>query len=200
MRPSGTGVPVIVLLSMFITSNVEAQVMCTLGAVFNQSQYNPYLDSAPSTQAAQEVNQIYNVLCYPYGCGTYFLVSNPTIPNAMAAPIGPGQTKIGYQPTFMNSIALQYGGGATLGILAHEFGHHIDFHTTPSWMNTSWSRELKADAWAGCALARLGVSTSQLDNALAAIARFPSASHPGWPQRQQAVSTGFVSCGGYWPF
>ena len=146
------------------------------------------------------VMQIYNLLCSssPYGCGTYFLFSNPTVPNAMAMAVGPGQTKITYSADFMNSIAGEYGGGATFGILAHEFGHHLDIHLTPSWMNTSWSRELKADAWAGCALARAGVDTTAIENALTAIAAYPSPSHPDWPLRRQAVRTGFANCGGQW--
>ena len=202
MRVSGTVVSLAVALSWFIGSSAQAQVMCSLGAGFGQPQYNPYLDQAdaPDSRAARELAEIYRALCSPIGCGSVLLVHNPTVPNASATIIGPGQTKIGYQPAFMNRIALQYGGGATFGILAHEFGHHIDFHTTPPWMNTSWSRELKADAWAGCALARTGVSTGYLENALVAIGQYPSASHPAWPQRLPAVRHGFVSCGGLWPF
>ena len=188
-----------VALSMILAGSVHAQLMCSLGAGPAQQPYNPLYDQAPSPRADQELRRVYSVLCPPpYGCGYYLLVSNPTTQNAMAMTIGPGQSKIAYQPDFMDRIAQQHGGGATFGILAHEFGHHIDFHTTPPWMNNSWSRELKADAWAGCALARTGIGTGQIENALRAIAASPSPSHPPWPQRNQAVRTGFVSCGGHW--
>ena len=187
------------VMSLFLGSSVQAQMTCSLGDQGLQQHYNPYLDQQPSLHANQELTLIYTVLCPPpYGCGQYLLVSNPTVSNAMAMAIGLGQTKIVYQPNFMNSIAQLYGIGATFGILAHEFGHHIDFHTTPLWMNNSWSRELKADAWAGCALFRTGIGTSNIENALRAIAQFLSPSHPGWPQRLQAVRTGFINCGGQW--
>ena len=176
-------------------ASAYGQVMCSLGP--GQSMYNPYFDQLPTRHAANELTRISKLLC-PRGCGSYMLVSNDTVPNAMAQAIGWGQTKISYASGFMNQIAEQHGLGATFGIMAHEFGHHIDFHTTPPWMNNSWSRELKADAWAGCALARAAVGTEQIQNALQAIAAYPSPSHPGWPQRNQAVQTGFVNCGGQW--
>ena len=187
------------VLGLFLGGSAHAQLMCSLGAQPAPQQYNPLSDQAPSPRADQELKRIYSVLCPPpHGCGYYLLVSNPTTQNAMAMTIGLGQSKLAYNSDFMDRIVQQYGGGATFGILAHEFGHHIDFHTTPVWMNTSWSRELKADAWAGCALARTGIGTGQIENALRAIAASPSPSHPPWPQRHQAVRTGFVSCGGHW--
>lgn len=183
-------------LGMFFAVNANAQLMCSLGGPPIQN-YNPHFDQLPSQRAGSELGAIYQVLC-PGGCGNYVLVSNPSAPNALAAAIGPGQSKIAYNPGFMNQIANTFGPGATFGILAHEFGHHIDFHTTPPWMNNSWSRELKADAWAGCALARVGGNTGQIENALRAIAAYPSASHPGWQYRHNAVRTGFINCGGQW--
>lgn len=199
MRLGKSVLLMVVVLNTAWVGAARAQIVCTLG-VGPVQQYNPGWDMAPSSRAASELMQIYNLLCSssPYGCGTYFLFSNPTVPNAMAMAVGPGQTKITYSADFMNSIAGEYGGGATFGILAHEFGHHLDIHLTPSWMNTSWSRELKADAWAGCALARAGVDTMAIENAITAIAAYPSPSHPHWPLRNQAVRTGFTSCGGQW--
>jgi hypothetical protein len=191
--------PILIVLffsSLLLSNYSNAQLMCNLGASPGQ-QYNSLYDQPPSQRASSELNTIYRILC-PTGCGNYLLVQNQTVPNAMAAVIGSGQSKIVYNPSFLTKISQQFGGGATFGILAHEFGHHIDFHTTPSWMNNSWSRELKADAWAGCALARLGGSTNQIENSLTAIAAYPSASHPGWQQRHQALRTGFVNCGGNW--
>ena len=186
---------VVFALGAITCTSAYGQVMCSLGP--GQSMYTPYRDQPPTSRAAIELARIYSLLC-PRGCGGYILVSNDTVSNAMAQVIGSGQTKIAYASRFMNQIAQQYGLGATFGILAHEFGHHIDFHTTPPWMNNSWSRELKADAWAGCALARAAVGTEQIQNALRAIAAYPSPSHPGWPQRNQAVRLGFVNCGGQW--
>ena len=173
-----------------------AGVTCSLGHAAGR-RYTPALDRPPTHRAAAELDQIYKMLC-PRGCGRYRLVQNPTVPNAFAQVIGRQVTKIAYNPTFMNQIAIKYGPGATFGILAHEFGHHIDLNTTAPWMNTAWSRELKADAWAGCALARAGILPNQIQNSLRAIAAYPSHSHPGWQQRHVAVRQGFESCGGRW--
>jgi hypothetical protein len=183
-------------LGLLFATSASAGLMCSLGASPSQ-QYNPYYDQQPSSRASSELNTIYRALC-KNGCGNYVLASNSSAPNALAAATGPGQSKIAYNPDFLNQVANQFGGGATFGILAHEFGHHIDFHTTAPWMNNSWSRELKADAWAGCALARVGGNTQQIENALRAIAAYPAPSHPGWQQRHQAVRTGFINCGGKW--
>ena len=147
---------VVIAVVLLAAGTAQAQVMCSLGPGVNQ--YNPFLDEPPTYRASIELDEIYQVLC-PYGCGTYVLVSNPSTPNASAITFGMGQTKISYQDSWMDMIDRRYGGGATYGILAHEFGHHIDLHTTPQWMNTSWSRELKADArgrvarWPGAAWA-----------------------------------------------
>ena len=189
----------VVALNVAWAGAANAQLVCTLG-VGPAQPYNPNWDMAPTPHAVSELRQIYNLLCSssPYGCGNYILVRNPTVPNAMAMVAGPGLTKIAYSADFMNWVASQHGGGATFGILAHEFGHHLDLHTTPPWMNTAWSRELKADAWAGCALAAAGIGTTAIENALTAIAAYPARSHPAWPMRHRAVRTGFVSCGGQW--
>jgi len=181
---------------LFLTTSVNAQLMCSLGNSSGQ-QYNPDFDVPPNSRALRELRTIYQALC-PTGCGQGFLASNQSVPNALALAIGNGTTKISYNPDFLNNIRNMYGGGATFGIIAHEFGHHIDFHSTPQWMNNSWSRELKADAWAGCALARVGGNTQQIENALRAIAAYPSSSHPGWRHRHQAIREGFISCSGNW--
>lgn len=184
-----------VMVAALAPRAAQAQ-MCSLG-VSGPQPYSPAFDAPPSPRAAAEVQQIISVLC-PGGCGRVELVSNQSTANASATAMGMGQTMISYSPQFLTRIEQQYGAGATFGILAHEFGHHIDFHTTAPWMNTSWSRELKADAWAGCALARVGGSTAQIEASLQAIAAFPSPSHPSWQQRVPAVRTGFANCGGQW--
>ena len=198
MRLCRTGISVTVVLSVFMVGNVQAQMMCNLGTS-GFVQYNPNLDQPPSSRATLELMVIYEALC-PDSCGEYLLVSNQTVPNALAVVIGPGQTKIGYKPEFMYNVESTFGSGATLGILAHEFGHHIDLNTFPSWMSNSWSRELRADAWAGCTLAKLYENTYALENALKAIASFPSPTHPPWQQRLLAVRSGYFNCGGsFWP-
>ena len=188
----------VLMLGLCLVSDAKAQAMCSLGPTAGQP-YNAHLDRPPSSRALQELQAIYLAICPPpLGCGNYVLFSNPTAPTIMWTPVRPGYSKFVYNSVLLNQLAIQYGVGASFGVLAHAFGHHIDFNTTPAWMNDSWSSELRADAWAGCALARTGVGTGQIENALVAIAAFPVPGSPGWPQRQLAVRTGFISCGGQW--
>ena len=188
----------VAMLGLFAVGDLGAQTFCSMGPTSVQ-QYNQYLDQAPSPRALQELQAIYTALCPPpLGCGNYVVFSNPTAPTILWSPVGPAYSKFVYNSAFLTQLAAQYGDGASYGLLAHAFGHHIDFNTTPPWMNNSWSSELKADAWAGCALAKTGVGTGQIENALVAIAAFPVPGNPGWPQRQLAVRTGFINCGGQW--
>lgn len=173
--------------------SASSQVYCQLGPGANM--FNPAYNQPPTQYAAQALQAIYGALC-PNGCGGVQLFLNESTPNAMAAPIGPGTTMITYASAFMNQLHYQFGSESAIGVMAHEFGHHIDLHQSPPWMNNSWSRELKADAWAGCALARMGMQPAALAAALQAIAAYPSPSHPPWPQRVQAVEQGYVACGG----
>jgi hypothetical protein len=106
------------------------------------------------------------------------------------------ESVIAYSPAFMSRLAAKFGQPATFGVLAHEVGHHIDLLRNFAWMSNAWSRELRADAFAGCALARAGLPTEKLETALRAIAAYPTSSHPAWKQRQVAVRRGYEQCGG----
>ena len=124
------------------------------------------------------------------------LVRNQSAGNALTLVLPNGAAKVAYNPQFMQSVQESFGEEAIFGILAHETGHVIDGRTQVSWMLDSWGRELRADAWAGCALARAKMSTSEMRNSLQAISQYPSPSHPGWNLRIPALETGYRACGG----
>jgi hypothetical protein len=63
-------------------------------------------------------------------------------------------------------------------------------------MKEAWDDELRADAWAGCALAKAELKPSGLQAALLAMWTYPSASAPPWSARRPAITAGFVQCGG----
>lgn len=154
-------------------------------------------DQPASPLAHRVLSDVQRRLC-PSGCGSVDLASNEGVGNAMAMMRRHGHTSIRYSRMFMNRIAASYGQGAAAGIFAHEFGHHIDFLSPASWMSHSWGKELRADGWAGCYLARAGLGANQMEMALRAIAQAPSMSHPGWPQRVRALRQGYGACGGHW--
>jgi hypothetical protein len=179
-------------LSLSASTGYGQVLVCSLGGP--GAGYNPTFDSDPPAFAMNVAKRVADALC-DGRCGVT-LSQNPTAPNAMTFVVPSGQAKIVYSPAFMNEVEARIGGAATFGILAHEVGHVVDGRTQVSWMLDSWSRELRADAWAGCALARAGLSTSELQTALMAVSQYPSATHPAWNLRLPAVATGYSACGG----
>jgi hypothetical protein len=181
------------LAVLFAHSAANAQMMvCTLG---EQGPYTPMANMPPAPRPSMELMRISQVLC-PMGCGRVMLFENQTVSNAMTSTM-PGQgSVISYNPGFMGQIFSQFGAGATFGVLAHEFGHHIDLQQPAAWMDHAWGRELRADAWAGCALARSGFDAAQASAALQAIAAYPSPTHPAWNLRVPALRQGYMNCGG----
>lgn len=91
---------------------------------------------------------------------------------------------------------------AVVGILAHEVGHHLDFldgarkpqSCTGDASMVCHLLELTADSYAGCSLARSGLSPEPLLSFLRIEASQESDSHPAWPDRKRAVMSGFERC------
>lgn len=182
----------LLIIALLVAPTTNAQrLVCSIGPGGAGS--NPAYDQPPTQAALAELDYILDLLC-PQGCGSVTLVSNQTTGGAMSELMGPGYSKISYNPAFMNGVWSQFGPGASFGIMAHELGHHLDFNINAPWMDHSWGRELRADAWAGCALARAGLPEAQMDAALQAVAAYPSPTHPGWQQRAYAVREGYSWC------
>ena len=59
---------------------------------------------------------------------------------------------------------------------------------------SNWDEELRADYFAGCALARAGRSSSELENALRALATVATQSHPNFSKRNPVVRRGYQDC------
>jgi hypothetical protein len=186
----------IFFLSMFmLLSSTEAQLyVCQMGA--GGSAYNQAMDMQPDSRAYNEMLMVMRAMC-GNNCGNVTLVQNRTASLAMMFVLSQGVSKIVYNPDDFNYISTRYGGAATIAIFAHELGHHIDFYyVPPSWMQSSWDREIKADAWAGYALAKLGLSTTETEIFLKVLAAYPSPTHPAWNIRIPALRSGFYAGGG----
>lgn len=186
------------LLAIVLTLPLNAatpQVICALGS--GASSYNAYADQRPSGDAMELARQVSAALiskCSP-DCPTLAIFSNATAPNALLLADS-GKAKMAYSPKFFTSVYEKYGDGAIIAIIAHMLGHAIDATAPARWLPGSMGPELRADAWAGCALASADLSANGLDAAFTALSLYPSASHQAWSQRLSALRLGYTHCGG----
>ena len=171
------------------------EVVCRLGPA--GPPYNAYSDERSSGDAlelAGKVNAALVSSCRP-DCPRISMYRNPTASNLMFMRSG-DQTKLIYKPGFFTSVYESDGDGGILALIAHEVGHAIDRATPASWMKSNWSPELRADAWAGCALARINLSSRTLKAGFNALSKYPAPSHPEWSVRLPVLQFGYTQCGG----
>jgi len=145
-------------------------------------------------ELAGKVNAALVSMCRP-NCPALAMFRNSTATNVMLITDA-GHAKLLYKPGFFTSVYETYGDGGILAILAHEVGHAIDASTRSSWIKSNWSPELRADAWAGCAFAKMNLNASASKAALSTLSKYPSPSHPSWATRLPVVRVGYTQCGG----
>jgi len=182
------------LVSAILPWAATAQVVCALGPSASYSAASDQRPSPDAMQLAGRVNAALTPICSP-NCPAIAVFRNTTAPRAMLIAAN-GQAKIVYEPQFFSMLYDNYGDGAIIAIIAHELGHALDETAPAAWMNRSWSPELRADTWAGCALAKSGLSATSVKEALTAVSKYPSPAHPIWAQRLPALRLGFTHCGG----
>jgi hypothetical protein len=186
---------VLILLLLAPASFAQFGVICSLGPM-GFGGYNPMLDQPASGHALTIGKRVATVLCG--GVCRVDLVRNVSAGNALTLVDMQGKAKIAYAPQFMQQLEGTLGESAVFGVMAHEVGHVIDARApvVPLWFDNSWSRELRADSWAGCALAKAHLARNAMTAALQAIAAYPSPSHPAWNLRVPALDAGYLGCGG----
>jgi hypothetical protein len=145
-------------------------------------------------ELAGRVNAALKTICAA-NCPETVLFRNSTAANAMLVAAA-GQAKLVYAPQFFSAAYEALGDGAILGLIAHELGHALDDTLGAVWVKSDWPAELRADAWAGCTLARIDLSSTDLDASLSALAKYPPTARPGWKQRLPVLRSGFTQCGG----
>jgi hypothetical protein len=183
------------LLALFLPLTAAAEVICALGT--EVSVYKATSDQRPTADAMEVVrrlNTAFTSICSPK-CPQIAIFRNITAANAMLILNG-DDAKLVYAPKFFQSIDDNYGDGAIIAVIAHEFGHALDEIYPAKFKNAGSTPELRADAWSGCALAKVELSPSDLGGALAALAKYPSPAHPNWALRLPALRTGYTGCNG----
>jgi hypothetical protein len=172
-----------------------AQVVCALGT--GTSAYKPAEDQRPTPDAmelAGRVNAAVKSIC-KNSCPTIALFRNTSAANVMLIA-NAGQAKLVYAPQFLTAAYEAFGDGGVMALMAHELGHALDDTLGAAWIKTGWAPELRADAWAGCVLARTDLEAIDLESTLEALAKYPAPAHPSWNLRLPAFRTGFNQCGG----
>lgn len=183
--------PVLFLLPMA----AAAQVVCALGP--GASSYSSGDDQRPTVDAmelAGRANTAVKTIC-GNNCPMVVVFRNATAANAMLIA-NAGEAKLVYAPKFFDAVYDAFGDGGILGVTAHILGHALDDTLGAAWVKSSWPPELRADAWTGCALARASLSPDDLEGAVGALAKYPSATHPAWSERLPVLRIGFSQCGG----
>jgi hypothetical protein len=180
------------LLAVALLVPLKAEIVCALGA--GAASYKPAADQRPSGDALQlagRVNAALKTICGAQ-CPTMAVLRNATAPNAMLIADA-GQAKLVYSPQFFAAAYDSFGDSGIVAVIAHVVGHALDATMGAAWIRKSWTPELRADAWAGCILARLDPG---LQPSLAALAKYPAPAHPSWKLRLPALRAGYTQCGG----
>ena len=134
----------------------------------------------------------------------YLIQSCSNIDNALAVQLG-GVRYILYDQYFMESVAndLNNSNWVQIFILAHEVGHHINYHTLDMLLYETIDseteakqreQELDADLFAAMVIARLGGSLEDIIEVIKNISTNESdlkSSHPNKEKRLNAVKIGY---------
>jgi len=142
---------------------------------------------ASSAEAKNVINHIIDVI----GLQPTFDIRSANIPNAAA--VVQGSTRyILYNPNFIASIEKAAGNKwASIAILAHEIGHHLNGHTI-SGTGSRPNIELEADEFSGFVLRKMGASLDQAQLAMKVAADIKASStHPGKNDRLEFIAYGW---------
>jgi hypothetical protein len=141
-------------------------------------------------------------------CGSVVLIAEPGVRSAETRPQAPGYASfIAYNPR-ARDCARHPDASIRFYCMAHEYGHHLDVTMNPAWSSDGWTRELRADALAGCAFARAHVSMDGIQGSLvrAVLLDTPAGraraeacgsdgAHPGFRFSWDALHRGARLCG-----
>lgn len=183
-----------IALFLLLPVIAAAEVVCALGP--NVAGYNPASDTQPTPDAMAELRRLSEGLqpvCTPR-CPQIAVLRNPTAPNAMLIATNE-QAKIVYAPPFFQSLYDKFGDGAVIGVLAHEFGHALD-ELNPGRFGKGGTPEQRADAWAGCALAKVQLTPTGLGEALSGVTQYPTPGNSDRTLRMATLRVGYTQCGG----
>jgi len=186
---------ILTLFSLFIISNLFCQEKIKINKVCC------YYDERVATElytfkADEDINAALNLITSASGLTQNYKVIAANVPNACATLIYNKKSNsferyIIYNQTFIYNITNKVNYWASICILAHEVGHHLNGHS----LLPGGSRpniELEADKFSGFVLAKLGASLEEAQSAIQSLAsEFSSSTHPPRSARLAAIANGW---------
>lgn len=168
----------------FFTSPLQAQNICT--QQFSNISMQGTARGITTSDAQGIVADILNVM----GLKGDFEVKAAKIANA-AAVVFNGKRYLLYNPVFIAALNDATGNDwASVSVLAHEIGHHLNGHTLAG--GSEPGRELEADEFSGYIMQRLGASLDEAETAMKLAADVNgTATHPGRTARLIAIEQGW---------
>ncbi len=119
-----------------------------------------------------------------------FRILAGNVANAVAVIQGEERVIV-YNQSFMQNMNTRTGTGwASISILAHEIGHHLQGHTLKAGGSRPNS-ELEADRFSGFVLRRMGASLDEAQAAMRSMNSSGSSTHPPSSARLAAISNGW---------
>ena len=179
-------------LTIFLSFQLFAQLNIRIGShepVRTNSGWNVPMHNFASVAEGQSI--IADILEAVNRTANFEIRSTTSIPNAAAVNYG-GRRYVLYNPNFINSLdRASRNRWASISVLAHEVGHHLEGHTDAS-QGSHPSIELEADEFSGYALRKMGASLEEAQSAMRLIAsEHTSATHPGKHNRLDAIENGW---------
>jgi hypothetical protein len=176
--------PAVLVCFYFFTSPVQAQNVCT--QQFSGFTVHNNTAGISAADAQGIVADILNVM----GLKGNFDVKEAKVSNA-AAVIYNGKRYLLYNPVFIAALNDATGNDwASVSVLAHEIGHHLNGHTLSG--GSEPARELEADEFSGYIMQRLGASLQEAETAMKLAADVNgTATHPGRTDRLLAIEQGW---------
>jgi hypothetical protein len=145
----------------------------------------------PGFNSSEDAEKIIAGIMDVLGLQANFKIKTGNIPN-VEADIRHHQRYIIYNPEFVSQVnKLAKNKWASIFIIAHEIGHHLDGHTLKG-MKSQPELELEADEFAGFVLCKMGSTLQEAQLVMHFIANMDaSRTHPGRLDRLTAIEKGW---------
>jgi len=195
---------ILVVLLLLILTDLSGQKTSICSYYGDNAKYhNSEICGALSFTSNREAEDAVDNILSQVGLKRNFVVMEcPEIENAIAIniPSDVGMLRyIAYDRKFLNQIDNSTSTDwASISILAHEVGHHLNGHTLDGSGSTHRT-ELEADEFSGFVLAKLGATLEQAQSAIILLASDGDdtySSHPSRFRRLDAIKDGFINGGG----